>query len=138
MSFLKNLFETRAMNIDWVALILRIIGGGFMLTHGWPKFQKLLDGNLQFADPIGLGVGPSLFLTVFAEFFCGLLILLGLGTRLASIPSFITMFVAAFVVHGADPFKKKELALVYMLVYLALFLLGSGKFSIDNMIKKKS
>lgn len=138
MSFLKNLYSTHVLNSDWVALILRIIGGGFMLAHGYPKLIKLLNGNLQFADPIGLGVGPSLFLTVFAEFFCGLLLLLGLGTRLASIPLFITMFVAAFVVHGADPFAKKEKALIYLLVYLALFLFGSGKYSVDNLIKRKS
>ena len=138
MSFFKNLYDTRPMNLDWAALLLRIIGGGFMLAHGFPKFQKLIAGNMEFADPIGIGVGPSLFLTVFAEFLCGILILFGLGTRLASIPLFITMFVAAFVVHGDDPFMKKEKALMYLLVYLALFLLGSGKYSIDNFIKKKS
>tara|TARA_B100000497_G_scaffold127479_1_gene169437 strand:+ start:3173 stop:3553 length:381 start_codon:yes stop_codon:yes gene_type:complete len=125
------------MNSDWVALLLRVIGGGFMLTHGYPKFQKLLSGNFEFGDPLGLGVGPSLFLTVFAEFFCGLLLLVGLGTRLSSIPLFITMFVAAFVVHGDDPFARKEKALMYLLVYLALFLFGGGKYSIDNLIKRK-
>ena len=109
-----------------------------MLTHGYPKFQKLLSGNMEFADPIGLGVGVSLFLTVFAEFFCGLLLLLGLGTRLSSIPLFITMFVAGFVVHGADPFARKEKALMYLLIYLAIFLMGGGKYSLDNLIKKKS
>ena len=138
MSFLKNLYSTRLVNADWVALILRIIGGGFMLTHGCPKFQKLLSGNMEFSDPIGLGVGVSLFLTVFAEFFCGLLLLLGLGTRLSSIPLFITMFVAGFVVHGADPFARKEKALMYLLIYLAIFLMGGGKYSLDNLIKKKS
>ena len=138
MSFLKNIYSTQVMNTDWVALILRIIGGGFMLTHGYPKFIKLLNGNMEFADPIGLGVGVSLFLTVFAEFICGILIFLGLGTRLASIPLFITMFVAAFVVHGEDPFARKEKALMYLLIYLAIFLFGSGKYSIDNLIKRKS
>lgn len=138
MSFLKNIYSTQVMNTDWVALLLRIIGGGFMLTHGYPKFIKLLNGNMEFADPIGLGVGVSLFLTVFAEFFCGLLILLGLGTRLASIPLFITMFVAAFVVHGDDPFARKEKALIYLLVYLAIFLFGGGKYSLDNFIKRKT
>ncbi|MEE9372028.1 MAG: DoxX family protein [Saprospiraceae bacterium] len=137
MSFIKNLYTTKVMNADWVALILRIIGGGFMLTHGYPKLMKLLSGDLEFGDPIGLGVGPSLFLTVFAEFFCGLLLLLGLGTRLASIPLFITMFVASFIVHGNDAFGIKEKALMYLLIYLALFLFGGGKYSIDNLIKRK-
>jgi len=134
---LKNLYSTKIQNEDWVGIILRIIGGAFMLTHGVPKLLKVLGGDFQFADPIGLGVGTSLFLTVFAEFFCALMILLGVGTRLASIPLFITMFVAAFVVHGDDPFQTKEKALVYMLVYLALFFVGGGKYSIDNLIKKQ-
>ena len=137
MGFLQNLYSTRLMNADWVGIILRIIGGGFMLTHGIPKLMKVMDGDMQFGDPIGLGVGPSLFLTVFAEFFCALMILLGLGTRLASIPLFITMFVAAFLVHGSDPFQTKELALVYMSIYAALFLFGGGKYSVDNLIKKR-
>jgi putative oxidoreductase len=132
---LNNLYNTKIENGHWVALILRIIGGGFMLTHGVPKLMKVINGNMEFSDPIGLGVGPSLFLTVFAEFFCALFIFLGLGTRLASIPLFITMFVAAFVAHGDDPFARKEKALMFLLVYLALFLFGGGKYSIDNFIK---
>lgn len=118
-------------------LILRLTAGGFMLTHGFPKFQKLLAGDFQFGDPIGLGPEISLILTVFAEFLCSVLLILGLGTRLSTIPLIVTMAVAAFVAHGADPFGRKELALFYLVVYLAILLLGGGKYSVDNLIGKK-
>lgn len=108
-----------------------------MLTHGFPKLQRLLAGEMQFGDPIGLGPEVSLVLTVFAEVVCSILIVLGLGTRLAAIPSIVTMAVAAFIVHGADPFGRKEMALLYLVGYVVLLLSGSGKFSVDRIISKK-
>lgn len=136
---MNKLFTTtthpEATNLS--VLILRLTAGGFMLTHGFPKFQKLLAGDFQFGDPIGLGPEISLILTVFAEFLCSVLLILGLGTRLATIPLIVTMAVAAFVAHGADPFGRKELALFYLVVYLAILLLGGGKYSVDNLIGKK-
>lgn len=108
-----------------------------MLTHGFPKLQRLLAGEMQFGDPLGLGPEISLVLAVFAEFFCSILIVLGLGTRLAVIPSIVTMAVAAFIAHGADPFGRKELALLYLVGYVVLLLSGSGKFSVDRIISRK-
>lgn len=55
-------------------LILRLAGGLMMLTHGYPKFRKLLSGDFSFADPIGLGEEFSLVATVFAEFICSILV----------------------------------------------------------------
>lgn len=115
-------------------LVLRLAGGGFMLTHGIPKLQKVLAGDMGFADPFGIGSGPSLILTVFAEFVCAILLMLGIGTRFVAIPLLITMLVAAFMIHGADPFGKKELALLYGAIYLALAFMGGGKFSLDNVL----
>jgi len=43
-----------------------------------------------------------------------------------------TMLVAAFVVHGADSFADKEKALLYFAVFLAIYFMGAGKFSIDG------
>ena len=114
-------------------LILRIAFGGFMLTHGIPKLMKLFaGGEIQFADPIGLGATASLVLTVFAEVVCAALILVGYKTKWATYPLIITMLVAAFVVHGDDPFGKKEFALLYAVGYLAISLLGAGKYSVDR------
>ena len=118
---------------DLALLILRLGFGGFMLTHGIPKLMKLFgEGPIQFADPIGLGATFSLILTVFAEVVCAGLIIVGFKTKWASIPLVITMLVAAFVVHGADPFGKKEFALIYAIGFLAIGMLGSGKYSLDR------
>lgn len=122
---------------DWAALILRLTLGLLMLTHGYPKLSGLLGGNWQFADPIGIGEPASLLLTVFAEFVCSILLILGLGTRFALIPLIITMLVAVLIIHAPDGMDKKEHGLMYLLPYLSLFLIGSGKFSLDAILFKK-
>lgn len=124
--------------MDFVLLIVRIAVAAFMLTHGYPKLMKLLaGGEIQFADPFGLGMYFSLVLAVFAEFFCSILVGLGIGTRLAAIPLIVTMSVAAFIAHSSDPFGRKELALLYLVVFVFLLFTGSGKFSVDYFISKK-
>lgn len=112
--------------------LLRIVPSLMMMTHGFPKLQKLLSGDFAFADPIGIGQGPSLFLTVIGEFVAPLLIVLGFKTRFATVPAIITMLVAAFVVHGEDPFGKKELALIYATIFIVIGLLGPGRYSVDG------
>jgi len=129
---------TKENYIDLLSLVLRVSVAAFMLTHGIGKLNLLFSGNeIQFPDPIGLGATFALSLTVFAEVLCSILIGLGLLTRFASIPLIMTMLVATFVIHGADPFAKKEFALLYLLIYLAVFVLGSGKYSLDYLLQKK-
>ena len=138
---MKKLFfstGTNSQKIDLVILILRLAAGVFMLTHGMGKFSKLFSGEpVKFADPIGLGETTSLALTVFAEVGCSILLIFGLATRFAVIPLIITMIVAAFLVHGADPFGKKELSLLYLVLYTVIGIAGAGRFSIDHMISRK-
>lgn len=118
-------------------LVLRVAVAAFMMVHGYQKLSGLLaGGEIQFADPIGIGQAASLYLAVFAEFFCSLLLLLGLATRLALIPLIITMLVAVFMIHAADPFNKKELGLLYLVTYLFLFVSGPGKYSVDHLISQ--
>lgn len=107
-----------------------------MLTHGFPKLQNWSNLSTSFPDPLGIGSTLSLAGTVGTEFFGALLICLGLWTRLASAASLFTMLVAAFIVHGADPLQKKELALIYAGMYLSITLLGTGKYSIAGFFPK--
>ena len=109
-----------------------------MLTHGIPKLQSLIAGNVQFADPFGLGPTTSMALTVFAEVLCSVLLILGLATRFATIPLIINMCVAVFVAHAGQPFGKKELALLFLVLYLGFCLLGGGRYSLDSLISRRS
>ncbi|MBX2953914.1 MAG: DoxX family protein [Leadbetterella sp.] len=129
---LKKLRSAAPISMDLGLLILRFFSFAFMLTHGWPKFQKVVVGNFQFGDPVGLGSGLSLGLVVFAEFFCSILIMLGLFTRTALVFNAVTMLIAAFVVHASDPFETKEMALLYLVISVALILTGPGKYALDK------
>jgi putative oxidoreductase len=125
--------------LDLLSLVLRVTIAAFMLTHGLAKLNLLASGNeIQFADPFGMGATFSLAIAVFAEVLCSILIGLGLVTRLASLPLIFTMLVATFIVHGADPFAKKEFALLYLLIYLVIFVIGSRKYSLDALLLKKN
>jgi putative oxidoreductase len=70
-------------------------------------------------------------LAVFAEVVCALAIVLGVATRLAAIPLVATMLVAAVLVHTDDSWAKTELAVIYMVPFLAIVFTGAGKFSFD-------
>jgi len=120
-------------------LIIRLGSSALMLTHGWPKAMKLIGGGeIKFADPLGIGVMPSLILTVFAEVLCAVLVGIGLKTRLAALPLVITMITAGLIVHGADPIADKETAFLYLMIYLVILVKGAGKYSVDYMVFRKN
>ncbi|MGU3374950.1 DoxX family protein [Chryseobacterium sp. M5A1_1a] len=123
---------------DIILLAVRVFVGFAMLSHGYPKLQMLLaGGKIEFFDFIGLGPQISLILTVIAEFVCSILLILGLFTRISLGFLIFTMVIAGFVVHGADPFEKREMSLIYLSVYLLLMIIGAGKFSVDHMIERR-
>lgn len=136
---MKMLFSVKLKNsaTHWSLLFLRLGIGALMLTHGLSKLQRLLGGGeITFADPLGIGAVPSLVAATLAEVVGSILIMLGLGTRLASISLIFTMAVAVFMVHANDPFARKELGLIYLLVYIVLLIMGSGKYSVDRYISR--
>lgn len=123
---------------DVSLLLLRIGIASLMLTHGLQKMEMLFSGNpVQFPPVMGMSGVVSLALAVFAEVFCSVLVLTGFLTRFAVLPLAFTMFTAVFSIHAADPFGKKELAVIYLLVYAALFVSGSGRFSLDYLLQQK-
>jgi putative oxidoreductase len=137
---MKILFLTnydRRLDDLWL-LLFRIILAVFMLTHGSPKFTRLIEGNADgFPDPLGIGENMSLILAVFGEFAAPLLIIPGIMTRLAAIPVITAMTVAAFLVHAGDPFKSREMALLYLVGFLTILILGPGRYSLDHLISGK-
>jgi putative oxidoreductase len=122
----------KKISIDFGLLLMRAFFSLGMMTHGYGKFLKVIQGDFEFGDPIGIGPTLSLILTVIAEFIAPILIILGWKTRMASLFPTITMIVAFFIVHDGDPFSRKEKAFVYLIAFLTLYFTGPGKYSLDK------
>lgn len=119
---------------DWGLLLFRVVLGAFMLTHGIPKLMNFAAVSENFPPMLGLSSKMGLILIIFAEVFASIALILGLFTRLATIPLIIGLGVAAFVGHAGDPFGAKELPLLYTSMYVVLLLTGPGKISLDALI----
>lgn len=147
----KFLFDcgTRDTTASLAMLALRVMIGLMMLIgHGLPKLQNFTSIKewyvpaffpLKYMSP-----SVSLIATITAEFGAAALIILGLATRPAAFLLGFTMVVAAFGVHGADPWfmkpgvaSAKEMALLYLVPMIAIILAGGGTFSMDATIYKE-
>lgn len=117
---------------DLALLILRLSAAGLMLTHGIPKINMLFASPIQFADPIGVGQTLSLIFALIGEVVAPIFIIIGFKTKIAAIPSIITMAAAAFIVHANDDIGTKEKALLFLVSFIVIFLAGAGKYSVDK------
>ena len=122
---------------SFALLFLRASAGFMMMTHGWPKLVSFSSKAASFPDPFNIGSNISLILVIFAEFFCSILVIIGLGTRWAAFPIIVTMAVAGFFIHGKDPFSERELSMLYLAAFTAIMILGSGSYSLDKAISGK-
>jgi putative oxidoreductase len=120
--------------VNIALLILRVTVGLLMANHGYGKIENFSEYSAQFMSFIGLSPAISLGLVVGAEFFCSLLLIVGLLPRFASIPLIITMAVAVFQAHDGDIFGKGEVAFLFFAVYIALSIAGAGKYSVDHVL----
>jgi len=132
----SKLLSYNSLNTDLASLLLRVLLGSLFVHYGYTKFISYNEILPKFPDLIGIGSNTSLILVIFAELVCGFFVAVGFLTRLAIIPIFITMLVAYFIAHAADPFQTKALPFVYMVLSIIIFILGSGAFSLDRLIRK--
>ena len=117
--------------------ILRVGVSLMIMTHGFGKisnFSSLVD---TFPDPLSIGSKLSLISAIGAEFFAGIFLALGLFTRFSALALLFAMYVIVFIFHLNDPFKVKELAVLYGLVFLTFVLTGGNKWSMDHLIRSK-
>ncbi|GAE84287.1 DoxX family protein [Bacteroides reticulotermitis] len=118
-------------------LALRVIFGVLLMNHGIQKWSNFQELSTMFPDPLGIGSSISLGLAIFGELVCSMGFIIGLLYRLAMIPMIFTMVIAFFVIHANDAFAVKELAFVYLAVFVLMYIAGPGKFSVDNFIGSK-
>ena len=137
----KRLFTPRPHSDTALAsiglLVLRVGAGGLLFFgHGYPKILRLGQLAASFPDPLGLGSATSVGLVLFAEVVCAWLVIVGLCTRVASIPILTFLCVAGFIQHAADPWKVRELAFLFMVPFIALLAMGGGRYALDAVITR--
>ena len=133
------LFPTKSntTKVSLLLLAVRIIFGILLMNHGIQKWSSFQELSTVFPDPLGIGSPLSLGLAIFGELVCSMAFIIGFLYRLAMIPMIFTMIVAFFVIHANDVFAVKELAFIYLVVFVLMYIAGPGKFSIDYFIGSK-
>ena len=105
------------------------------MNHGIQKWSNFQELSTAFPDPLGIGSPLSLGLAIiFGELVCSMAFIIGFLYRLAMIPMIFTMAIAFFVIHANDIFTVKELAFIYLVVFILMYIAGPGKYSIDHII----
>jgi len=131
----------RLHRIEWIGpLVVRVVFGYFWLETGIAKVHNL-DGFTQRF--VGWGIPfPALSagLSAWTELVGGLLIMLGLFTRLVCIPMLINMAVAVTLVvsshlMGLDDYVEAD-EVVYSLIFFWLLISGPGKASLDTLVAR--
>jgi putative oxidoreductase len=132
MDRLERLFKNHTQKIFSVS---RILIGFLFLSHGAQKLFDAFGGQGTYGQPIMLFAG-------IIEFFGGLLFCLGFKTRYVAVIASIEMLYAYFTVHQPRalwPIENKgELALLYFCFFLISIPIGSGTWSLDSLLSKKS
>jgi len=123
--------------------LMRIVTGALLLPHGSQKLFGLFGGNINqtaaFFSKVGIEPAlPLAYVTGSIEFFGGLLLVLGLLTRIAAASVIAIMAVAIISVHLKNGYFWTSLGFEYPLMWalfaLAIFIRGGGKFSLDRVI----
>ncbi|XGC81489.1 DoxX family protein [Bdellovibrio bacteriovorus] len=122
---------------DLALASLRIfIGLTMAFSHGLGKMPPP-EGFVSHLQMMGLPAPDFLaWCAALAELMGGLFLAAGLLTRPSALFVTITMAVAAFGAHWADPFAKKEMALLYLFASLFFVLHGAGRWSVDHWLSK--
>ncbi len=133
-AMLSSKYSAGAVNA--ALFIIRVGFGCLMINHGFQKLSHFESMQNKFMNFMGISPAISLVLVIFAEFFCAILVVLGLFTRFACIPIIIVMCVALVKSNSMDIFGKGELPTLFLLGFLGIFFAGPGRMSLDSIINK--
>jgi putative oxidoreductase len=145
--------------LDLALLLLRLAGIGLLVMHGWGKLIRMASGDGGFVNGVAeMGFPFPLafaWAAVLAETLVSLMVTLGVFTRPAAAICAFNMAVAAFMRHHAHlhwlsalglrsypaettkAWGNPELALLYLVVFLAIALAGGGRYSLERLIRSR-
>lgn len=117
---------------DIAFLIFRVLlAVELFRVHGLKKF-RLENGQKEIVpNPLGLPSKMNALVASFSDLVVPFLIILGLGTRLAVLPTIGVTAIGYFVVHRKDSLEVRDVPYMYTLSLLLILALGAGKYSLD-------
>lgn len=126
----------------WGVALVRMVVGLVFFMHGLQKLTGGIDGVAGFFGSLGIPMpGISAVVVTFVELIGGLLLIVGLFTRLVSIPLAVTMVVAIVTVHLSKGFYAGEggyeFPLVLLVSLIGLAIAGAGELSADSAIARR-
>ncbi len=126
----------RGKGVSLLILVVRVVFGILFFMHGLDKMMNFNELVSAYPSVLGFGSYMTLMVTIFCEFCCSLFLIAGLLVRLMTVPMIVAMGVAFFDIHDAI-LPEGELALIYLIVFLILFVTGPGRYSVDYLIDRK-
>ena len=129
---------------DAALFVIRTMLAVVFIFHGAQKLFGVFDGPgiagmAGFNESLGIPLPTlSAYMAGSAEFFGGIVLLLGTGTRVAAIPMIFTMLVASFMANSGFDIQKggMEYSLTLAAILLALAIGGPGEWTIAKMFVK--
>jgi len=121
-------------------LAMRLALGAIMVAHGSHKVFGGLHHHAQMVASLGLPAWLA-YVSAFAEFFGGLMILVGFFTRAAALVVFLNLFVAIWKVHlhngllGSPERPGYEFPLSAAALAFALIFFGGGAIALDHVLR---
>ena len=126
----------RGKGVSVFILILRLFFGILFFIHGLDKMMNFQILSENYPSVLGFGSYMTLMVSIFCEFCCSLFLICGLLVRIMTIPMIAAMAVAFFDVHDAM-LPQGELALIYLIVFVILYVVGPGRYSLDYLLDVK-
>jgi len=126
----------RGKGVSLLILVLRVVFGVLFFIHGLDKMLNFNTLVNDYPSVLGFGSYMTLMVSIFCEFCCSLFLMAGLLQRLLTVPMIVAMGVAFFDIHDAM-MPEGELALIYFIVFIVIFLVGPGRYSVDFLIDMK-
>ncbi len=132
---LRKLLSQQPIFENWMVLV-RIFSGIIIAWYGLEMFNPVkIKGDVDWLTDIHFPAPVFMtYLGKTAELVGGLLLIIGLFTRLAAIILVINMSVIVFVLGKGNIFGDEQLAFLLLLLFISFIICGGGKWSLDRMV----
>jgi putative oxidoreductase len=120
-------------------LYLRVTGSVLvLLVHGLPKAMHYTSQAAAIEDPLHIGKTLTLCFAIFGEVFCPLLMIAGIGTRVAALPILLITLMALAVVHRDWTLEQGQFAWMLLIIFGTVAIAGAGRYRISALLGSRS